>query len=116
MPSPKLLILPLSLWIAGCDGGVCPAIFIPTYEINVYDLNSDELLCTERLGLSSANNNCDINVEYVEGDNTLANITVTLEGYKTQTISNAPNQTGRHQCFDQPTYTKQVDVLLEPNE
>lgn len=112
----KLLILPFTLSIAGCDGGICPTIFIPTYEINVYDVHTDELLCTERLGLSYANNNCDINVEYVEGDNTLANITVILEGYKTQTLTNVPNETGKHQCFDRPAYTKQVEVLLEPNE
>lgn len=104
----------LGLPLIGCGGtGGCPAIYIPVYEVNVYDISSGELICYEGL-LSKPNlENCEINFDYSE-DGETADITVGLSGYTTETLYRVENQTWRSGCFDSPEYTTSVDVYLTP--
>lgn len=104
----------LSLVFSGCGGtGGCPAIYIPVYEVSVYDISSGELICYE--GGSSKPNleNCEISFEYSE-DGEAADITVSLPGYTTETLYQAENQTWRSGCWDNPDHTTSVDIYLTP--
>ena len=103
-----------SLLFGGCGGsGGCPPIYVPIYEVNVYDLGTGELLCYE--GTSSKPNleNCEIGFDYSE-DGEAADITVSLQGYITQTLTMVENETWRSSCWDNPEYTTSVDIYLTP--
>lgn len=109
----KITIITLFfLAMSGCGGGGCPAVFIPVYEVNVYDSISGELLCTDLRGLSSTGE-CEISYTVPEGQTGTADISVELQGYESQVMEGVENQAGQHVCFDSWDYTASVDVFLE---
>lgn len=115
MNSKLCSIVIASLLFSGCGGSVggCPAIFIPIYEVNVYDIATGELICSEGLSSNPNLENCEISFDYSE-DGEAADITVNLQGYTTETLNMVENQTWRSGCWDSPEYTTSVDIYLTP--
>jgi hypothetical protein len=103
-----------TLIFSGCGGGGCPTIYIPVYEINVYDSVSGTLICHEGLGTMPDVQDCEIAYSYTE-DGLAADITVALPGYSTETAYSVENQTWRSGCWDNPEYTTSKDIYLTPN-
>lgn len=106
------LALTSALSLMGCDGAICPTIAIPLYNITVYDSVTGDLLCQYQWG--NEDHNCEITFTYPENDTTMADISVTLEGYSSQTKEDVANNSGKYRCFDQPSYTTDVEFYLEP--
>lgn len=110
----NLLALAISCSLLGCDGDTCPTIAIPVYNITVYDSVTGKLLCQQQWG--NEDHDCDITVTFSESDVAIADIVVSLVGYSPETRENVPNNRGKYRCFDQPSYTTNVDfhLNLEP--
>lgn len=106
-------VVAASLLFSGCGGGGCPAIYIPVYEVNVYDSVSGSLICYEGISTEPGLENCDINFDY-SGDGEAADISVSLSGYVTETLYMVENQSWRPGCWDNPEYTTSVDIYLAP--
>lgn len=106
----SLLVLAATFGITGCDGGACPPIAIPVYNITVYDSVSGDLLCQQQWG--NEDHNCDITVTYSQSDVSVADISVAHDGYVTQARENVANNRGKYRCFDQPSYTTEVEFFL----
>lgn len=104
----------VSLLLSGCGGGGCPPIYVPVYEVNVYDSMSGDLICYEGISTKPDLENCDIRFDYSE-DGDAADISVSLSGYATATLSMVENQTWRSGCWDNPEYTTSVDIYLTPD-
>lgn len=108
----KITTLTLALLaMSGCGGRSCPTVFIPVYEVNVYDSISGELLCTDQRHLNSTGE-CQITYTVPEGQTGVADITVALQGYERKVIEAVENQAGQHVCFDSWDYMTKVDVFL----
>lgn len=98
----------------GCGGGGgCPDIYIPVYEVNVYDSVSGDLICYQGISTKPNLESCNINIDYSE-DRKSADIDVSLSGYISQTQEAVNNQTWRGGCWDSPEYTTVVDFYLIP--
>ena len=97
--------------LAGCGAGGCPDIYIPLYEVTVYDGISGNLLCKGAMGVRETGD-CEIAYEFSETSNS-ADIIVSLEGYITFKNEGVENEAALHACFSQPEYTTQVEVWLE---
>lgn len=106
----SLLVLAATFGITGCDGGACPAIAIPVYNIIVYDSVSGDLLCQYHWG--GEDHECEITITYPENDRSMADISVSLDGYASQTKNDIANLSERYRCFDQPSYTTEVEFFL----
>lgn len=107
------LIAFLGFLMSGCSEE-CPAVYIPVYEISVYDMATGSLICSEGLETWPDLEECDISYQYTEqGDS--ADITVSLDGYETKTVYSVDNQTWLPGCWDNPENITSVDVYLTPN-
>jgi hypothetical protein len=101
--------------LVGCQGDFCPAVFIPIYEVNVFDNATGKLLCQEQPGLGSVKGKCVVTyVHHTNRTGNTADISVSLDGYIAQTKWAVPNQSNQHSCFDQPSYTTKVEYFLIP--
>lgn len=105
---PTTFIIGLVLMLQACGGG-CPAVAIPLYEVEVYDSETNEELCGWGL---NGDGNCDFDFDYTSNGQ-FADITVSLGGYLPKTQTDVPNESGKHRCFDQYSYTQQVVFYLE---
>jgi hypothetical protein len=89
-------------------------IYVPIYEVSVYDSVSGSLICHHGISGNLGVESCDISFEYSE-DGQAADISVSLPGYATETLHTVKNQTWRTGCWDNPEYTTSVDIDLTPD-
>ncbi|HEY7773739.1 MAG TPA: hypothetical protein VIC26_11195 [Marinagarivorans sp.] len=108
----QLAAMPFVLSVlVGCEGGACPAVAIPVYEVSVYDAVSGELICYDGLDARPDLRDCEITYVYTENGQA-ADITVSLSGYTTEVLGAIDNETGRLGCWDNPDYITPVEVYL----
>lgn len=106
----SLLALAASISLMGCDGAACPTVAIPVYDIKVYDSTTGDMLCRYHWGAEQ--DDCEVTISYPENDRSMADITVTLAGYTSQTQENVANLSTKYMCFDQHSYTTDVEFYL----
>ena len=108
----SLLALAASISLMGCDGAVCPTVAIPVYDITVYDSVTGDTLCRYQWG--GEDHDCEVMISYHDNDRSMADITVTLAGYNSQIQENVANLSTKYICFDQYSYTTDVEFYLNP--
>ena len=115
----KLLPFVLGFFMAGCEGTACPTIDIPILRVAVVDAVDGTVLCNYVLSNyhlfqeSTEVNMCTLSFSLSDTVPNTAEITVSQEGYETQTLSNVAHNHYRYRCFDSPSYTEYATVYLE---
>lgn len=91
------------LALEGCGGsGGCPDIYIPIYDVNVYDSVTGELICQD--GFTPTPDKCEITYDFSQNGRS-ADITAQAPGYQSKALKAVENQTWRSGCWDNPNYT-----------